>query len=132
MSVLVLAPMTAVIATLAAKDLRGVPSVNASALMVWLGNISFAFYLVQFPVMVVITRFLIVGGSYGGIGWLGWSALCLVVAMSIGAAVYRWLDEPLMRRFAGRRQIRNPASDAGARIAPIVVLDIQSQGSATR
>ena len=132
MSVLMLAPMTAVIATLAAKDLRGVPSVNASALMVWLGNISFAFYLVQFPVMVVITRFLIAGGSYGGIGWLGWSTLCLVVAMSIGAAVYRWLDEPLMRRFAGRRQVRNPASDAGARLAPIVVLDIQSRGGAAR
>lgn len=82
---------------------------NASPLLVWLGNISFAFYLIQFPVMVLVTRFLLVGGAYGGVGWLGWSALSLVLSMIAGAALYRWVDAPLMRRFAGWRPFGAPA-----------------------
>ena len=103
MSALLLAPMTAVVATLAVRDLAGIRGFAASPRMVWLGNISFAFYLIQFPVMALITRFLIGGKQFGLLGWLGFAGLSLVVSTVAGAAIYHWVDAPLMRRFAGRR-----------------------------
>ena len=71
--------------------------------MVWLGNISFAFYLIQFPVMVLITRLFIGGKQFGPLGWLGFAALSLVVSTVVAAAIYHWIDDPLMRKFSGRR-----------------------------
>ncbi|MFJ4651866.1 acyltransferase family protein [Nocardia sp. NPDC088792] len=103
MSALLLGPMTAVVATLAARDLQGIRGVNSSKVMVWLGNVSFAFYLIQFPVMVLITRYCIGGHEYGFAGWLGWAALCLVVSTALGALLYYRVDLPLMSRFSGRR-----------------------------
>lgn len=102
MSALLLAPMTAVVATLAARDLAGIRGLNASTRMVWFGNISFAFYLIQFPVMVLVTRLLIGGRQFGPVGWLGFAALCLVLSTAAAAAIYHGVDAPLMRRFAGR------------------------------
>jgi peptidoglycan/LPS O-acetylase OafA/YrhL len=103
MSALLLAPMTAVVATLAARDLAGIRGFTASPRMVWLGNISFAFYLIQFPVMVLITRLFIGGKQFGPLGWLGFAALSLVVSTVVAAAMYHWIDDPLMRKFSGRR-----------------------------
>ncbi|WP_433193629.1 acyltransferase family protein [Nocardia sp. CA-107356] len=110
MSALLLAPMTAVVATLATRDLAGIRGLNASPRMVWLGNISFAFYLIQFPVMVLITRIFIGGRQFGPLGWLGFAGLSLIVATAAAAAIYRWVDEPLMRRFSGRRTASPPAT----------------------
>ncbi|WP_330253618.1 acyltransferase [Nocardia sp. NBC_00565] len=110
MSALLLAPMTAVVATLAARDLAGIRGLNSSPRMVWFGNISFAFYLIQFPVMVLITRLFIGGRQFGLLGWLGFAGLSLVVATAAAAAIYRWVDEPLMRRFSGRRATRPPVA----------------------
>ncbi|WP_338765631.1 acyltransferase [Nocardia vulneris] len=104
MSALLLAPMTAVVATLAARDLQGIPGLNSSKTMVWLGNVSFAFYLIQFPVMVLITRLFIGGHQFGWAGWLGWALLSMVVSTVAGAAMYHWIDLPLMTRFSGRRR----------------------------
>lgn len=117
MSALLLAPMTAVIATLAARDLAGVRGLNSSPRMVWFGNISFAFYLMQFPVMVLVTRLVVGGRQFGPLGWAGIAALCLVLSTLAAAAVYHWVDAPLMRRFAGRRATRAPQT----RISPSAV-----------
>lgn len=117
MSALLLAPMTAVVATLAARDLAGIRGVNASPRLVWLGDISFAFYLVQFPVMVLITRLFIGGHRYGALGWAAFAALSLVLSVALAALVYRGVDQPIMRRFAGRRGAavdRPPVRPAGA------------------
>ncbi|MFE3028921.1 acyltransferase family protein, partial [Nocardia tengchongensis] len=100
MSVLMLAPMTAVVATMANRDLHGIGKVNSHPRMVWLGNISFAFYLIQFPVMVVITRHLIGGKEFGVVGWAGFSVLSLVVSTVLAAALYHWVDLPIMKNFA--------------------------------
>lgn len=110
MSALLLAPMAAVVATLAARDLAGMRGLNASPRMVWFGNISFAFYLIQFPVMVLITRLFIGGRQFGLFGWLGFAGSSLIVATAAAAAIYHWVDEPLMRRFSGRRTAAPPAT----------------------
>lgn len=118
MSALLLAPMTAVIATLAARDLAGVRGLNSSPRMVWFGNISFAFYLMQFPVMVLVTRLVVGGRQFGPLGWAGVAALCLVLSTLAAAAVYHWVDAPLMRHFAGRRATRAPQTRISPSAAP--------------
>ncbi|WSG61010.1 acyltransferase family protein [Nocardia sp. NBC_01730] len=105
---LLLAPMTAVVATLAARDLHGLHGLHAHPCMVWLGNISFAFYLIQFPVMVLITRTLIGGRQFGIIGWAGFALLSLIVSTAIAAVLYHWVDLPIMRRFARPRRPPQP------------------------
>ncbi|MET7770610.1 acyltransferase [Nocardia sp. NPDC005366] len=102
MSALLIAPMAAVVATLAARDLHGIGGLNAHPRMVWLGNISYAFYLIQFPVMVLVTRFLIGGRHFGILGWTGFALLVLILATAAAAALYHWVDVPVMNRFAGR------------------------------
>jgi len=109
MSVLLVLPMTAVVATLAARDLAGIRGLNAAPAMVWLGKISYAFYLIQFPVMVLITRMFIGGGQYGFFGWFGWAMLSLVVSILAAALLFHTVDEPLMRRFAAKPRSTNSA-----------------------
>ncbi|WP_433622626.1 hypothetical protein [Nocardia sp. CA-120079] len=58
----------------------------------------------------LITRLYIGGRQFGPLGWLGFAGLSLIVAIAAAAAIYRWVDEPLMRRFAGRRAVRPPAT----------------------
>ncbi|GAB2509108.1 acyltransferase family protein [Nocardia heshunensis] len=103
MSALLVGPMVAVVATLAARDRAGLGGLNSTGTMVWFGKISYAFYLIQFPVMVLVTRFLIGGRQFGPLGWLGFATLSLVVSTAFAALLFHRLDEPLMRRFAGRR-----------------------------
>ncbi|MFE3192311.1 acyltransferase family protein [Nocardia sp. NPDC059240] len=100
MSALMLAPMTAVVATMATRDLAGIRGISSHRWVVWLGNVSFAFYLIQFPVMVVVTRYLIGGKEFGILGWAGFSVLCMAVSMALAAVLYHWVDLPIMRRFA--------------------------------
>jgi len=102
MSVLMLLPMTAVVATLASRDLHGVSGPIAREPMVWLGNISFAFYMIQFPMMVIVTRLFIGGHSYGFLGWLGWIALTFVLSVIAADLIYRFVDLPIMSKFARR------------------------------
>lgn len=102
MSALVLAPTAAVIATLAARDLAGIRGLNASRPMVWLGDISFAFYMIQFPVMAAITRFCIGGRSWGLGGFLAWSGVAFVLSVLLAHIIYRRVDQPIMSTFAGR------------------------------
>ena len=48
MSVLILLPTAAVIATACVRDATATGGLNATGPMVWLGDISYAFYLMQY------------------------------------------------------------------------------------
>ncbi|MFQ6331935.1 acyltransferase family protein [Nocardia sp. CWNU-33] len=100
MSALVVGPMCALVATVAVRDMRGISGFTASRPIVWLGNVSYAFYLIQFPVMVLVSRLVIGGRRFGLLGWLGCTALCFVLSLVAAAAIYQWVDLPIMRRFA--------------------------------
>ncbi|MBY8855603.1 acyltransferase [Nocardia sp. CA2R105] len=103
MSATEVGPMAALIATMAVRDQRGPSARTPSRPMVWLGEISYAFYLIQFPIMVLVTRFLIGGHRFGLWGWLGCAGLCLLGSIVAAAAIYQLVDLPLMRRFARPR-----------------------------
>ncbi|MFC4126253.1 acyltransferase family protein [Nocardia rhizosphaerae] len=102
MSALLIAPMAAVVATLATRDLAGISGINSTRPMIWLGDISFAFYMIQFPVMVIVTRLFIGGRQYSVGGWALWTTVSLAASILAAAAIYHGIDKPLMRRFAHR------------------------------
>lgn len=106
MSVVMSLPMAIVIGTLAARDLEGRSGWIGSAPMVWLGNISFAFYMVQFPVMVAIQRYVLFGRELGLSGWATAAVLAFGVSVVLAWAIFELIDEPLMRlaRRAGHRR----------------------------
>ncbi|MEU4343908.1 acyltransferase [Nocardia sp. NPDC023852] len=108
MSALVVGPICALVATIAARDLQGVSGLIASRPLVWLGNISFAFYAIQLPIMVLVTRLVIGGRQFGFLGWLGCTTLCFALSVLAAAAIYHWVDLPVMRRFAHRRPRKSP------------------------
>ena len=100
MSVLFLLPTALCIATLARRDVEGKTVFLGSKANVWLGNVSFAFYMVQYPVMVWVTRTFIGGKSYGWAGWLGFSVLAFVVSVVVSGLIYTYVDKPIMKNWA--------------------------------
>ncbi|WP_240505123.1 acyltransferase family protein [Nocardia mangyaensis] len=102
MSALLVAPMAAVVATLATRDLAGINGINNTRPMIWLGDISFAFYMIQYPVMVIVTRLFIGGRQYSIGGWALWTSVSLAASILAAAAIYHGIDKPIMRRFAHR------------------------------
>ncbi|RDI43602.1 hypothetical protein DFR68_12069 [Nocardia mexicana] len=80
---------------------QGISHLNSTRPMVWLGNISFAFCLIQFPVMVMVTRLVLACRQFGFLGWLACAVLCLGLSVAAPAAIYHWVDVPIMRRFGG-------------------------------
>lgn len=96
MSALMLLPTAALFASLAVKDLEGRTGWNGAPAMIWLGNISFAFYLVQFPVMAILNRWFIAGHQYGAPGWAAWATVAGIVSVFLAWLIYKYVDEPIM------------------------------------
>ncbi|MER6595133.1 acyltransferase, partial [Micromonospora purpureochromogenes] len=94
-----------VITAAADADVRGLSSPWRHRRMIWLGEVSFAFYLVHVLVMVTVLRatgHLGVGlpGWWGPLAVLGFLAVNLVLA----ALLHRWVETPMMGRLAPRRR----------------------------
>ncbi|MBN9643171.1 acyltransferase family protein [Corynebacterium mendelii] len=100
MSVVMSLPMTLVVATLAVRDMSGVSGRISGPRMVLLGNISFAFYMVQFPVMVFVQRY-VLAGKHGGLGlWLAAAAIAFAASFILAWILFTFVDEPLMKATA--------------------------------
>ena len=104
MSVLILLPTAAVIATACVRDATGHRGLNATGPMVWLGDISYAFYLMQYPVMVIVVKYLLAGHAVGFTGWLCAVALCFVLSLVAAGLVYEFVDKPITRRPRAKRR----------------------------
>lgn len=98
MSVLILLPTAAVIATAAMRDLSGVRGINSTRSVVWFGDISYAFYLIQYPVMVIIVRFVAAGRPGGLEAWAGDVVLALAASIGAAALIYHFVDKPITGR----------------------------------
>ncbi|MEV6692325.1 acyltransferase [Micromonospora sp. NPDC051196] len=109
-----------VIAAAADADVRGRRSPLRSRPMVWLGEVSFAFYLVHVFVIMTILR---VTGDWGtGLpGWWGPAAVIgfLVLTLGIAALVHRFVEQPMMRRLTPRRSTPPSAAEPVPAVQPV-------------
>jgi peptidoglycan/LPS O-acetylase OafA/YrhL len=104
------------IAGAAKADLTGARSPWRARVMVWLGEVSFAFYLVHLGVMQNVMRLM----GHQGHGWPGRKALVamvflLGVSIALAWLLYRFVEVPMMRVLRPRRRAAPPpATAAGA------------------
>lgn len=122
MSVLILLPTAAVIATAANRDAAGKRGLNATKRMVWFGDISYAFYLIQYPIMVIIVRFLAAGHRGGFWAWLGYAALALVASTIAAGLIYQYVDKPITSR---KKRVGKHAQSNSNSPANLTVQDLQ-------
>jgi peptidoglycan/LPS O-acetylase OafA/YrhL len=104
-------PIAMLICAAASSDLRGDGSRLGSRTMVWLGNVSFAFYMVQVLVVFYGRREVLGAHTYGLVPALG-----LYLALFLANLLAAWLlhslvEQPVMRRW-GRSRKRANAPEA--------------------
>jgi peptidoglycan/LPS O-acetylase OafA/YrhL/O-antigen/teichoic acid export membrane protein len=93
--VVVIVPLLFLIGAAAQADLRGTPTVFARPWLVWLGTISYCFYLVHELVIIEL------GHDFGSAGNL----LVLPVALVVAAALHYFVERPIERRLRGRKRV---------------------------
>lgn len=112
MSVIMSLPMAFVVATLAVRDIRGRSGRIAGPRAVLLGNISFAFYMVQFPVMVFVQRYFIAGRELGFWGWAVAAIACFILSVILAWILFTFVDDPLMKATARKSGTRAKKEDS--------------------
>jgi len=95
-------PIALVIASAARADTNGLRTFFSHPALVWLGNISFAFYLVHFVVLLAMRAALgkTMFSTWTSIGIL---AVDFVITLVVAAAMYTFVESPLVRRFSTSR-----------------------------
>jgi len=105
-------PIALIIPAVASADISGRRSLLRTRPMVYLGNISFAFYLVHY--LVLTYGHLAFGNQLGPMGAPAgpqWSILggslfltgCFVTSLVLAAALYTFVERPIMQRWARTR-----------------------------
>ncbi|WP_239114829.1 acyltransferase family protein [Planotetraspora kaengkrachanensis] len=96
-------PFALLVGAAATSDLRGTRSVLRTPVLVWLGEVSFAFYLVHQPVIGLVER---VSGHEAPPARAAVAILVsLALAIAVAWALYRFVERPMARRLsaAGKR-----------------------------
>ncbi len=118
-------PLALLIPALAATDLAGRHTVVAGRTAVYLGELSFAFYLVHELVLRALAK--LVGVGHGQLAGTGLSLAALGTAVAASALLHHLVELPGMRLLAGgRRDERRP----GAREAAPAPDDLPTQPDA--
>ncbi|MFD8572202.1 acyltransferase family protein [Streptomyces sp. NPDC059639] len=107
-------PIGMIICAAAARDVRGEGGWLASRTMVWLGNVSFAFYMVQVLVIFYGRPELLDGRTFGTV-----TAFVLLIGLFLANLVAAWLlhslvEDPVMRRWSRGRKRPVPTASQGA------------------
>ncbi|MEU4932665.1 acyltransferase [Streptomyces yokosukanensis] len=105
-------PIAMLICAAASSDLRGDSGWLRSRTMVWLGKVSFAFYMVQVLVVFYGRREVLGAHTYGFLPALGLYLALFLANLLAAALLYGLVEQPVMRRL-GRRGKR-PAHDVPA------------------
>ncbi|RBM06244.1 acyltransferase [Streptomyces sp. PT12] len=96
-------PFALLIPAVATLDVRGRHTVLRGRTMTWLGEVSFAFYLVHWPVLNYGQRLLGEGRQYSLPMGTALVALCFAVSLLLAWLLYIGVERPAMRRWSGRR-----------------------------
>lgn len=113
-------PLALLIPAAACADVRGRRSLLRGRFAVWLGEISFAFYMVH-ALVLTGTRELLGEGAYFGAGGAMLVVFAELVVSVFGAwLLYTAVEQPVMRRFGRRRAVRSTVDSAAAAAAPTI------------
>ncbi|MFE5537142.1 acyltransferase family protein [Streptomyces sp. NPDC056492] len=127
-------PAALLIAAGAIADDEGRFTLFRNRAMVWLGDISFAFYLVHYTVMVAVWK-LLGSHAYSNTAAVGLMVLAMGVAILASWALYTLVERPITRRWsnpksAGKRgnPERTPAPATPAAVAASLPLEARGAG----
>jgi peptidoglycan/LPS O-acetylase OafA/YrhL len=122
-------PLSLLIAAAATADTRGRRTGLNSRPMAWLGDISYAFFLLH--LFVLFNLHAAMGGEWAGIGYYQRQSLstplavlfllgALLICVLLARLLYRFVEAPAMRRWAGSRREPGtaPVASAGHRRDP--------------
>jgi peptidoglycan/LPS O-acetylase OafA/YrhL len=104
-------PVALLIAAVARADVDGRRTGFGGRKMVWLGEISFAFYMVHKIVMQYLQLLFTGGEEQWGVAWpvtqwLVFAVACFAVTLVAAAALYRFVEIPALNRFGRSRAPR--------------------------
>jgi peptidoglycan/LPS O-acetylase OafA/YrhL len=108
-----LIPIALVVIGAASMDVRNVKSIWGSKPLVFLGNISYAFYLVHYPIFMLFDYFTENSMSTGS-GLIAKAAILAVLCIFFSWLLYVAVERPLMRRFGGKRKVADSPSPVTA------------------
>ncbi|CAL9490711.1 hypothetical protein SUDANB120_03247 [Streptomyces sp. enrichment culture] len=111
-----LIPIVLVIAAFAARDAESKPTLFNNRPMVWLGEISFAFYLVHY-IVLAYSRELLGDGLFSTPVGIALIAAQAVVSVLLSWALYAWVEAPVTRRFSSSRKAKAAKAAAAAAAA---------------
>jgi peptidoglycan/LPS O-acetylase OafA/YrhL len=109
-------PVALLIAAVANADAHGRRTGFGGRRMVWLGEVSFAFYMVHKIVMTYLQQVFTGGDEQWGAPWpvsqwLLFSVACFAITLAAAAALYRFVEIPCLNRFGRSRARRTVLSD---------------------
>ncbi|MYV46700.1 acyltransferase family protein [Streptomyces sp. SID2888] len=96
-------PVAMLVLAAVSADIRGSRSLVRGPVMVKLGDITFAFYLVHLLVLQFAYRLLDDGGPASPAHILGSAALLFAVSLVLAWAMFTYVEQPLSRRWGARR-----------------------------
>lgn len=104
-----LIPFVLLIGAIASVDIDGRKSFLRHPRMVFLGEISYAFYVSHFLVIWILHR-LLGNGTWDAFQAIGFAILCWIASLFFAWLLYRGVESPMMRRYATRqREAATPA-----------------------
>ncbi|AUI61796.1 acyltransferase [Amycolatopsis sp. BJA-103] len=108
-SAIMVVPLGLLIAAGATADLDRLPTFLGSRPMVWLGDISFAFYMWHYPVLVAGHHWLGAGENWSTATAVAVIILLFAVSLLLSWATFKFVEQPIMKRFAASRRRRGTA-----------------------
>ncbi|MFF3647387.1 acyltransferase family protein [Streptomyces sp. NPDC002181] len=127
-------PAALLIAAGAIADDEGRFTLFRNRAMVWLGDISFAFYLVHYTVMVAVWK-LLGSHAYSNPAAVGLMVLAMGVAILASWALYTLVERPITRRWSNPKGARRrgnpertPAPATPAAVAASLPLEARGAG----
>jgi peptidoglycan/LPS O-acetylase OafA/YrhL len=103
-----LIPIAVLIANAATADVAGLPALASRPALVWLGNVSFAFYIVHLTVLSNIGR--LFTGTRTVPAGIGVLVLALAVTLALAWLVHVSVEKPVYRLLATGRKREGPVS----------------------
>ncbi|AYQ89954.1 MAG: acyltransferase [Paraburkholderia tropica] len=97
MSVVYIIPVSLLIVSIARDDLETRKTFLSAKTSVWLGEISYAFYMIHFLVLFFFLN-LVSGKKFGLPEGTALIAVALILSVSCASFVYRYFEVPMMRR----------------------------------